>query len=113
MVRLGTTPNPDPPWEFYGLHTDHLGSVRAVTNDNYDLVSTHSYFPFGEEISPRPFSYNTHQYTGHERDTATGLDYMLARYYEAGLGRFLAVDPEHDTVLKLPQTFNLFVWPAP
>jgi RHS repeat-associated protein len=33
------------------------------------------------------------KFTGHERDESLGLDYMLARYYSAGLGRFLSVDP--------------------
>jgi RHS repeat-associated protein len=32
------------------------------------------------------------KFTGHERDEGLGLDYMLARYYGASLGRFLSVD---------------------
>ena len=35
---------------------------------------------------------NNMKFTGHERDPETGLDYMLARYYSAGGGRFLQVD---------------------
>ena len=40
-----------------------------------------------EEFQPLQ-SANAHQFTGHERDVATGLDYMLARYYSHSLARF-------------------------
>ncbi len=36
---------------------------------------------------------NTTLYTGREFDTATGLFYYRARYYHAGLGRFVGRDP--------------------
>ena len=86
MLSLGTV-TAEAPWEFLDLHTDHLGSV-PVGHVEYSglIVSLHNYFPFGEEVPTVLFSYNTHQYTGHERDKETGLDYMLARYYEAGVG---------------------------
>ncbi len=32
-------------------------------------------------------------FTGHERDPGTGLVYAGARYYHAGIGRWLSVDP--------------------
>ena len=32
-------------------------------------------------------------FTGHIRDSATGLNYMQARYYDPVLGRFLSIDP--------------------
>ena len=37
--------------------------------------------------------FNTHMFTGHERDRETGLDYMLARYYSGSMKRFVSVDP--------------------
>jgi RHS repeat-associated protein len=107
MVRLGSIA--DPPWSVLNLHTDHLGTVRLVTSNATTLpVSRHDYFPFGEEIAPQT-SYNTHQYTGHERDRESGLDYMLARYYGDSLPRFLSADPAsgspHD-----PQSWNRFAY---
>ena len=114
MVGLGALD--DPPWEKFDLYTDHLGSVRAVTDGTGAVVSRSSYFPFGEEIPPTQFSYNSHQFTGHERDhlpgmiPAIGLDYMLARYYEAGMGRFLSVDPERDINEFATISWNLYAY---
>ena len=48
------------------------------------------------------------KFTGHERDPETGLDYMLARYYTAGSGRFLQVDPGYDYDKTDPMSFNLY-----
>jgi len=48
------------------------------------------------------------KFTGHERDPETGLDYMLARYYTAGSGRFLQVDPGYDYKMGDPMSWNLY-----
>jgi RHS repeat-associated protein len=107
MLSLGQANN-NPPWTVLNLHTDHLGTVRMITNVLGGLVSRHDYFPFGQEITSSQ-SYNTHQYTGHERDKETGLDYMLARYYEPAVGRFLSADPSRRGIDKMnPHTWNLY-----
>ncbi len=89
MAVLGSLA--DPPWTVLNLHTDHLGSVRLVTNTLGSVVSQHDYFPFGEEIVALQ-DYNTHMFTGHERDKETGLDYMFARYYGLSSARFGSPD---------------------
>ena len=81
----------DPPWSLLDLHTDHLGTVRLVTNSDGPVVSQHSYFPFGEEIAQQ-WSHNTHQFTGHERDRESFGDYLVARNYHSSVGRFVSVD---------------------
>ncbi|GEM_PF-5376328 len=48
------------------------------------------------------------RYTGHERDETTGLDYMLARYYGANLGRFLIVDPTLVVFPHSSQSWNAY-----
>jgi len=48
------------------------------------------------------------KFTGHERDPETGLDYMLARYYTSGSGRFLQVDPGYDYDPMDPMSYNLY-----
>lgn len=108
MLTLGSLT--DPPWKLHHLHSDHLGSVRLVTDDQGHVESLHDYFPFGEEIAPM-LDHNTHLFTGHERDKETGLDYMLARYYGSSLSRFLSVDPSDRSVDRYrPQSWNRYAY---
>jgi len=105
MVKLGQAANP--PWIILNLHTDHLGSLRLITDEAGHGGVRHDYFPFGEEILPMA-DFGTHMFTGHERDKETGLDYMLARYYGSSLSRFLSTDPGDDTYLDAPQSWNKY-----
>ncbi|MGB5162979.1 MAG: RHS repeat-associated core domain-containing protein, partial [Thermoanaerobaculia bacterium] len=94
-------------------HVDHLGSLRQVTDELGIWQEDHAYLPFGEEVpvsSRAPL-----QFTGHERDShgagsADDLDYMHARYYSPGIGRFLSVDPENDSSRKHPQSRNRYTY---
>jgi RHS repeat-associated protein len=91
-------------------HVDHLGTPRVITDPNGNVVSKHKYLPFGEELSAPPSS-NTHEFTGHERDAETGLDYMLARYYSSGgTFRFASADPGDDTDMEDPQRWNSYTY---
>jgi RHS repeat-associated protein len=69
-------------------------------------VTRHDYLPFGEEIPVALGGRTTpgenygappdnlrQQFTGYERDTETGLDFAIARYYANSQGRFLSTDP--------------------
>ncbi|MBV9493094.1 MAG: hypothetical protein JOZ54_02525 [Acidobacteria bacterium] len=103
--------------EHYSL--DHLGTPRLVTNASAVKVGYHVYWPFGEEWSPGTAQDGAPlKFTGHERDadpaggTAT-LDYMHARYYRAGWGRFLTVDPQYDDNVQFrPDKWNRFSYAA-
>ena len=81
-----------PQWAFY--HADHLGNPRLITDESRRITATHTYWPFGEEITAQGQDDLTHKYTGHERDFESNLDYMHARYYNNFLGRFLSPDPK-------------------
>jgi RHS repeat-associated protein len=89
-------------------HLDHLGSPRVVTTTSGTLAGRQDFAPFGAGGTTGAGAL---QFTAHERDrlqTATGsyldsLDYMHARYYSAGWGRFLSVDPELDVKRNLPE----------
>jgi RHS repeat-associated protein len=98
----------NPPWRLFDLHTDHLGSVRLVTNDLKQVVSRHDFFPYGEEVETG-ITYNTHAFTGHDQDQATGLDYMAARYYGSSFARFISADPIFGTRL-VPSTLNRYAY---
>jgi RHS repeat-associated protein len=87
---------------------DHLGTVRLASNQDRSVVERHDYEPFGVELRPiLNQTQNTHQFTGHERDQASGYDYMHFRYYGSTMGRFL----KPDTILGNlgnPQSWNLY-----
>ncbi len=72
-------------------HTDHLGTIRLVTDSAGNKVSEHEYMPYGLEVTAA--GNGVMKFTGHERDADTGMDYMHARFYQEHLGRFMSVDP--------------------
>ena len=85
------------------LTADHLGSTRVVTDAGGAVIARHDYLPFGEEISSGIGGRTTgmgyaaddgirQKFTSKERDSETGLDYFLARYYSSVQGRFLSPD---------------------
>jgi RHS repeat-associated protein len=114
----GGAPGPEPTapaWIDTFHHRDHLGSLRIVTDAGGWVVGDgHDYYPFGMEMVPT----NTFtgggsrkRFTGHERDEASGLDYMLARYMTRTGQRFLAVDPAIESARTgIPQSWNRVVY---
>lgn len=76
-------------------HSDHLGSVRKVTNQNGEVVSSIDYLPFGGKFSKE--GEGNYEYTGKEFDDS-GLNYYGARYYDSNLGRFITSDPARDGI---------------
>ncbi|MEO8380734.1 MAG: RHS repeat-associated core domain-containing protein [Acidobacteriota bacterium] len=115
------------------FHTDHLGSVRMITDQNRMRISTHDFLPFGVEQTDATQEYNLYagvwssgdfrsepmKFTGHERDwhgwlnvdNDDSLDYMHARYYDPNLGRFLSVDPVISSAdPQFPQSWNRYAY---
>jgi RHS repeat-associated protein len=75
------------------LYPDHLGTASLAANASGYITWWESYTPFGETLNNAPQGFNQPGFTGHIRDTATGLNYMQARYYDPVIGRFLSNDP--------------------
>ena len=71
---------------------DHLGSSRVVTNSSGTILDDADFYPFGGERPIVSTSGNTYKFTGKERDSESGLDFFIARYYSSNLGRFLSPD---------------------
>lgn len=72
-------------------HTDHLGSVRTLTNSVGAVVATYQTDPWGVPTQSTGSSSQPFAFTGEASD-ATGLSYLRARYYAPDLGRFLTRD---------------------
>lgn len=101
------------------LTTDHLGSPRAITNENGAITTRKDFTAFGEEnFTPERVSglgytgsgdETRKGYTGYEKDDESGLDFAQARYYNSGHGRYTSVDPlTASASIRNPQTFNRY-----
>jgi RHS repeat-associated protein len=76
--------------------TDHQGSVRDLANydaqTDYTSVTGHrTYSGFGVSTQASDFLFG---YAGREVESATGLSYNRARFYDSRAGRFLSEDPK-------------------
>ena len=74
---------------------DHLGSIRAVTNQWGSPLYTFDYDVFGQPLQDRPERFRP-GFTGKEYDSWTGLYNYGFRDYAPVLGRFTTVDPVQD-----------------
>ncbi len=113
-ISPGNPPNPELSYVFANRfhHRDHLGSLRAVSDEGGWVTATHDYYPFGTELmdsSGTSSGGSRRLYTGHERDPDTQLDYMLARYCSASVARFLSVDPVEGEISN-PQRRNGYAY---
>ncbi|PPT41588.1 hypothetical protein XarbCFBP8132_10740 [Xanthomonas arboricola] len=72
------------------IHTDGLGSIVLVTDQNKSVVERREYEPYGSLLGA---VVDGPSYTGHVADSSTGLYYMQQRYYDPAIGRFISVDP--------------------
>jgi RHS repeat-associated protein len=87
--------DPDPVYHF--THTDALGSVHMLTDESANVTDGYGYDAFGVGMTPpNPppnLTYNPYRYTGQQKDFASELTYLRARYYESSIGRFITQDP--------------------
>jgi RHS repeat-associated protein len=92
------------------MYSDRLGSTRATTVLTYGWGSTtRNYYPFGEEIGST--ANNEYKFASTYRDSATGLDYAVNRYYASGTARFTTPDPaKRSARLRKPGTWNRYTY---
>ena len=83
----------------YYIHTDHLGTPRAVSDGNGRLVWRWVSTPFGQGAPDEDpdgdgvgFTLNL-RFPGQYFDAETGLHYNYFRYYDPATGRYITADP--------------------
>jgi RHS repeat-associated protein len=94
------------------FHDDHL-SWRISTDGTpgsptYGQVNgQQGHYPFGESW----YSSNGNEFvfTSYQRDSESGLDYAMARYYDSGEARFCSADPLGGQLAD-PQTWNRYAY---
>ena len=87
--------------EKFFYHNDHEGTALVVTDENGNKVVDRDFAPFGEKIKTNdreePYSDETEDgFTGKDWDEDVGLYYYNARWYDAGVGRFITEDSVED-----------------
>jgi RHS repeat-associated protein len=85
----------------YAIHTDHLGTPQAVTDEQQHIVWQARTSPFGKttvlyagttEVNTQPFEMKL-RLPGQVFDAETGLNQNYLREYDPELGRYTTADP--------------------
>jgi RHS repeat-associated protein len=74
---------------------DANGSVVGLSSSSGTYVNSYQYLPFGETLKSSVSLQNPFQFVGKfgVMTEQSGLDFMRARFYDVGLGRFTSNDP--------------------
>ena len=89
--------------------TDEKHSVTDILDTAGKVKATIEYDEYGVIVNPEVVSTggNIFAYTGHVYEESTGLYYAKARYYDAGIGRFVSEDSYRGEAND-PTSLNLY-----
>lgn len=108
----------DPSGNLYLYLADQIGSTRSITkvatSGSASICYDADFAPYGSEIAHTNSCSPNYKFTGYERDTETGLDYALNRYYNPRIGRFMSTDPLGTASVNQtnPQSSNRYTYVA-
>jgi RHS repeat-associated protein len=91
-------------------HRDHLGSLRAETDEAGNRTVKRDYYAFGIEqqgYAASSEAATARQFTGAEKGFFNGLDSMMARFNSGNAGRFLSPDPILGNAMN-PRSWNRY-----
>ena len=95
------------PWSVNYYITDHLGSARAVTDAEGEVLDTFDYMPYGSEISSRSSTTTDYRFTGKERQSMVNNSiYDSFARFQNTTGRFMSIDPKAESFYHIsPYTY--------
>ena len=87
--------------------TDHLGSVRAVTDAEGEVLGTYDYMPYGSEISSTSSATTDYRFTGKELQINFDVNlYDSFARFQNIYGRFMSIDPKAESFYHIsPYTY--------
>lgn len=92
------------------LHNDIVGSAVSGTNSAGNVTWRQKHTPFGEELNAVAANKDEIGFTGHIKDSDTGLNYMQARFYDPVIGRFYSNDPVGWTPTSPIHSFGRYTY---
>jgi RHS repeat-associated protein len=111
--NLGTyTPGGTAPWMLSQAQARvyFFGKKLFMTEDTVgSAASGGTFYPYGEQKSGTTMT-EQYAFATYWRDSESGLDYAMGRYYSSGLGRFLSPDPYGHAKLAVPQSFDQYAY---
>ena len=93
-------------WGYYA--TDALGSVRQIVDSAGAAQFAQSYEPYGDVLESIGVGESSYGFAGEWTDS-TGLQYLRARYYNTGIGRFTTRDT-YSGDYQFPLTLNRWMY---
>jgi RHS repeat-associated protein len=91
-------------WAYY--LPDALGSVRQVTDETGAVTAAREWTPYRVEVGGAQAGLG---YTGEWGDTALGMTYLRARWYDSYLNQFVSPDPIVPDY-RNPQSINSYTY---
>ena len=96
-------------WQTYFYGYDGHGSVRFLTDASGNVTDRYDYEGFGNLVNQEGTTANSYLYSGEQRDTSLGLDYLRARYFNQVSGSFLEEDT-YSGLNKDPRSLHRYVY---
>ncbi|SMB93716.1 RHS repeat-associated core domain-containing protein [Desulfonispora thiosulfatigenes DSM 11270] len=95
----------------YYYHVNGHGDVMAMTDGSGTIVAQYNYDAYGNILSQSGSmaESNPYRYAGYRFNEVTGLYYLMARYYDAEIGRFITRDTFHGFEDD-PQSLNQYAY---
>lgn len=92
----------------YYLHNGH-GDVVELRDGSGNVLNSYSYDIWGNPLTVSETVENPFRYSGEYWDDATGLQYLRARWYDPGLGRFVNEDSFEGSI-ENPLGLNIYTY---
>jgi len=88
---------------------DGHGTTRGLSDVDAIISDTYNYEAFGEILNQSGSTENNYLYAGEQRDSDLELDYLRARYLDAGIARFTQMDTWMGKSMD-PVTLNKYLY---
>ncbi len=81
-------------YDYYYYVKDYQGNIRAVLDEEDNVMESNGYYPYGMPYADNYFSVQPYEYGGKELDRANGLDMydFEARHYDPVVPHFITMD---------------------